>query len=79
MPKDELRISLSPPRLSALRNLSQMVEAFGATNGLPEAKIYLLNLVLDGDLDPDDTQGAVEIAREMVAREFDVPAASAKT
>ena len=47
MLKDELRISLSPPRLSALRNLSQMVEAFGATNGLPEAKIYMLNLVLD--------------------------------
>ena len=42
-------------------------------------KQHLLNLVLDGDLDPDDTQGALEIAREMVAREFDVPAASAKT
>ena len=47
MLKDELRISLSPPRLSALRNLSQMVEAFGAANRLPEAKIYMLNLVLD--------------------------------
>ena len=47
MPKDELRVSLSPPRLSALRNLSRMVEAFGAANGLPESKTYMLNLALD--------------------------------
>ena len=47
MPKDELRVSLSPPRLSALRNLAQMVEAFAAANGLPESKTYMLNLALD--------------------------------
>lgn len=47
MPKDELRISLSPPRLSVLRSLSQMVEAFGAPRGLPASKIYMINLALD--------------------------------
>ena len=45
--KDELRISLSPPRLSALRSLSQMVEDFGASRGLPASKIYMINLALD--------------------------------
>ena len=47
MLKDELRVSLSPPRLSALGNLSRMIETFGAANRLPEAKVYMLNLVLD--------------------------------
>lgn len=47
MPKDELRISLSPPRLSALRGLSQMVESFGASQGVPASKIYMINLALD--------------------------------
>ncbi len=47
MLKDELRVSLSPPRLSALRNLSGMVEAFGVANRLPESEIYMLNLALD--------------------------------
>ena len=47
MPKEELRVSLAPPRLSALRDLSRMVEAFGAAHGLPESKTYMLNLVLD--------------------------------
>ena len=41
-------------------------------------KQHLLNLVLDGELDPDDTDGATEIARELVERESDVAAASAK-
>ena len=47
MLKDELRVSLSPPRLSALRDVSRMVEAFGAANGLPESRVYMLNLALD--------------------------------
>jgi serine/threonine-protein kinase RsbW len=47
MPKDELRVSLSPPRLSTLRDLARMVEGFGAAHGLPESKTYMLNLVLD--------------------------------
>ncbi len=47
MLKDELRVSLSPPRLSALGDLSRMVEGFAAAHGLPESKTYMLNLVLD--------------------------------
>jgi len=47
MLKDELRISLSPPRLSALHDVSRMVEAFGVANGLPESRVYMLNLALD--------------------------------
>ena len=47
MLKDELRISLAPPRLSALRNVSRMVEAFGAANRLAESRVYMLNLALD--------------------------------
>ena len=47
MPNDELHVSLAPPRLSALHNLSRMVEAFGAAHRLPESKTYMLNLALD--------------------------------
>ncbi len=47
MSKDELHISLSPPRLSALRDVSRMVEAFGATHRLDESRVYMLNLALD--------------------------------
>ena len=47
MSKDELHISLSPPRLSALRDVSRMVEAFGAAHRLDESRVYALNLALD--------------------------------
>ena len=47
MSNDELRISLSPPRLSALRDVSRMVEAFGAAHRLDESRVYMLNLALD--------------------------------
>ena len=47
MSKDELHISLSPPRLSALRDVSRMVEAFGAAHRLDESRVYMLNLALD--------------------------------
>ena len=47
MPKDELRVSLAPPRLAALPDLARMVDAFGAAHGLPEPKTYMLNLALD--------------------------------
>ena len=43
---DELCVSLSP-KLSAVRGLAQMVEKFGDANGLPDQKIYLINLALD--------------------------------
>ena len=47
MSKDELRISLSPPRLSALRDVSRMVEDFGAVHRLDASRVYMLNLALD--------------------------------
>ena len=47
MSNDELRISLSPPRLSALRDVSRMVEGFGAAHRLDESRVYMLNLALD--------------------------------
>ena len=47
MAKDELRVSLAPPRLSALPDLARMVEAFAGAHGLPESKTYMLNLALD--------------------------------
>ena len=47
MSNDELRISLSPPRLSALSDVSRMVEAFGAAHRLDESRVYMLNLALD--------------------------------
>ena len=47
MSKDELRISLSPPRLSALRDVSRMVETFGAAHRLDDSRVYMINLALD--------------------------------
>ena len=43
---EDLHVTLSP-RLSAVRNLSRMVETFGNANQLPEPKIYMVNLALD--------------------------------
>lgn len=44
--KDELRISVTP-RLSRLPGLFESVENFGADNGIPDANIYVVNLILD--------------------------------
>lgn len=35
------------PELSDIEHLFRMVETFGATNGLPEPKIYVVNLMID--------------------------------
>ena len=43
---DDLHVSL-PPRLSELRTLANMVEAFGYTHQIPETKIFVVNLALD--------------------------------
>jgi anti-sigma regulatory factor (Ser/Thr protein kinase) len=42
----ELRVTL-PVRLSELRNLAAMVEAFGDENQLPATKVFAINLELD--------------------------------
>ena len=43
---DEIRASL-PVRLSRVREFAEEVEAFGEAAGLPETKIYIVNLTLD--------------------------------
>ena len=43
---DEIRASL-PIRLSRIREFAGQVEAFGESAGLPETKIYIVNLTLD--------------------------------
>ena len=42
----ELRIE-APPRLSLLASITEMIEAFGASNNVPEDKIFLVNLEVD--------------------------------
>lgn len=43
---DPLRVSM-PARLSEVRELSSMVEAFGDAHGLPDPKVFVINLALD--------------------------------
>ena len=43
---DPLRVSI-PARLSEVRELSSMVEAFGDSHGLPDPKVFVINLALD--------------------------------
>ncbi len=43
---DEIRASL-PIRLSRVRDFAEEVEAFGEAAGLPDTKIYIVNLTLD--------------------------------
>lgn len=43
---DPLRVSI-PARLSEVRELSSMVEAFGDAHGLPDPKVFVINLALD--------------------------------
>jgi len=43
---DELDVTI-PARLSEVRELSGMVEAFGDANGLPDPKVFVINLALD--------------------------------
>ena len=43
---EELNVTI-PARLSEVRELSGMVEAFGDANGLPDPKVFVINLALD--------------------------------
>ncbi len=43
---DELQLSI-PARLSEVHELAARVEEFGDTHGLPDPKVYVINLVLD--------------------------------
>ena len=42
----ELNVTI-PARLSEVRELSSKVEAFGGANGLPDPKVFVINLALD--------------------------------
>ena len=55
----ELRLAL-PVRLSALRDLSGKVEAFGETNRLPAQKVFVINLALDELITNAVTHGSFE-------------------
>ena len=43
---EELNVTI-PARLSEVRELSSMVEEFGDANGLPDPKVFVINLALD--------------------------------
>ena len=43
---EEFHVTI-PARLSEVRELSGMVEAFGDANGLPDPKVFVINLALD--------------------------------
>ena len=43
---DKFHVSI-PVRLSKVRELSSMVEAFGDANGLPQQRVFVINLALD--------------------------------
>ena len=43
---DELKIEITP-RLSRLPGLFESVENFGSDNNVPEANVYVINLILD--------------------------------
>ena len=45
-PHDELKIEVTP-RLSRLPGLFESVENFGSDNNVPEANVYVINLILD--------------------------------
>ena len=43
---DELKIDVTP-RLSRLPGLFESVENFGSDNNVPEANVYVINLIID--------------------------------
>ena len=51
-----------PARLSEVRELSGMVEAFGDANGLPDPKVFVINLALDELITNTVTHGLEDMA-----------------
>lgn len=58
---EELRVTI-PARLSEVRGLSSMVEAFGDANGLPDPKVFVINLALDELITNTVTHGLEDMA-----------------
>ena len=57
---EELRVTI-PARLSEVPELSSMVEAFGDANGLPDPKVFVINLALDELITNTVTHGLDEM------------------
>ncbi len=62
---DELHVTI-PARLSEVRELSRLVEAFGDANGLPEQQVYLINLALDELIANTVSYGLRGVARPQI-------------
>lgn len=58
---EELRVTI-PARLSEVRELSSMVEAFGYANDLPDPKVFVINLALDELITNTVTHGLEDLA-----------------
>ncbi|MYN64723.1 MAG: ATP-binding protein [Acidobacteria bacterium] len=58
---EELRVTI-PARLSEVRELSSMVEAFGDANDLPDPKVFVINLALDELITNTVTHGLEDMA-----------------
>ncbi len=58
---EELRVTI-PARLSEVPELSSRVEAFGDANGLPDPKVFVINLALDELITNTVTHGLDEMA-----------------
>ena len=63
---DEFHVSI-PARLSEVRELSRLVEAFGDANGLPDPKVYVINLALDELIANTVMYGLEEVSEAEIA------------
>lgn len=63
---DEFHVSI-PARLSEVRELSRLVEAFGDANGLPDPKVYVINLALDELITNTVMHGLEEVSEAEIA------------
>jgi anti-sigma regulatory factor (Ser/Thr protein kinase) len=58
---EELNVTI-PARLSEVRELSSLVEAFGDANRLPDPKVFVINLALDELITNTVTHGLEDMA-----------------
>ena len=58
---EELRVTI-PARLSEVREVSSLVEAFGDANSLPHPKVFVINLALDELIANAVTHGLEDMA-----------------
>lgn len=70
---EELRVTI-PARLSEVRELSGLVEKFGDANGLPDPKVFVINLALDELITNTVTHGLEDMADAEIRIEMRVVA-----